>query len=226
MGRILIRLNLDGHFPAVYADLHRTGDLAPLDQAILSLTMLRDRLAEVYGDHADPGQCMHFGDWGRCRAKHGHDGEHLIPSEEQAMAELEAWAQGAWQGEASMSTTTTEAAPVIACPSWCEKRDGCEHERDLDGSFSRIHRVEFTAEGIVQGQRAPLVTAEVWQGETVILEPAGPRVSLDGEPLIDFDLKITSDEWDAREAREMAEAIHEVLTKAAALLEGVTRPPD
>jgi len=55
--------------------------------------VLREQLAAVYGEDAEAGQCMHYGDRGRCRGEHGHDGDYLIPSEEQWQAEFEAMAQ-------------------------------------------------------------------------------------------------------------------------------------
>jgi hypothetical protein len=82
-GRIMVRLDVDGGGPIVYADLGRTGDLAGLMAAADALNRTIAQLSQLYPADGSQrlGQCLACGDWGRCRGEHGHDGEHLFPTE-------------------------------------------------------------------------------------------------------------------------------------------------
>src|SRR4051794_37299519 len=80
MGRILIRLNVDGMGPIVNVDLGRTDQLEALDDAIETLRQVRDDLGRIYGERRD-GQCLTSGDWGRCKSATGHGGDHDFPTE-------------------------------------------------------------------------------------------------------------------------------------------------
>jgi hypothetical protein len=118
-----------------------------------------------------------------------------------------------------MSTTTTTEAPSVPCPDWCA--GGCDYDVDYPGHFSRLHKMRFTVEGLVEGQQHPLVTATVAQCEEVEMGPAGPEVTLHDEPSISFHLGVDEDEWTIDEAREIAGAVVEVLSKATAYLESI-----
>lgn len=81
-GCILIRLKIDGDFTGIYADLGSTDALTALDAVIRDLGRVRDSLRGVHSvTAARPGQCLEFGDGGRCRARAGHDASgHDFPA--------------------------------------------------------------------------------------------------------------------------------------------------
>lgn len=78
-GKLLITLGADGMFNLVDADLHGTGTVAAIDEAIATLQRLRAALDAV--PDLNPGQCLHYGDWGRCRGRHRHGGLCDFPVE-------------------------------------------------------------------------------------------------------------------------------------------------
>jgi hypothetical protein len=89
VGMLTILLNSDGYQDVVAAtDLGRTGDLPAIDRAISALQHLRGYLVDTFGDRLPVGQCMEFGEYGRCVGDHGHEGEHVGPGREAWLATM------------------------------------------------------------------------------------------------------------------------------------------
>lgn len=83
-GRLLVRLNIDGGTDTtVHVDDERSGGLALIRESIAALQRLERHLTALYGDDIPRGQCMRSGDWGRCRLRQDHDGDHATPTQEQ-----------------------------------------------------------------------------------------------------------------------------------------------
>jgi hypothetical protein len=91
-GALIVRLAVDGGaYDHVQADFAQTDDLTGLDRAIAALSAVRAELATLYDARGRrPGRCLESGNWGRCTATEGHDGDHRFPTEEAWRAELDA----------------------------------------------------------------------------------------------------------------------------------------
>lgn len=82
--KILVSLGVDGMFEVVSADLQATGMAPALREAVAALTRLYDAVRDV---DLDPGRCIQYGEYGRCRARHGESCR--FPTEEEMNAELD-----------------------------------------------------------------------------------------------------------------------------------------
>lgn len=78
-GRLFIRFLVDGQGEHVFADLGRTGDIAAIDRAIDTLTEIRNELSRLYDGRQHPGQCLTWGDLGRCNSDDEHPGACTFP---------------------------------------------------------------------------------------------------------------------------------------------------
>jgi hypothetical protein len=93
-GAVIVRINVDGSFDLVQADLGQTGDLTVLNRAIAALGDVRSELEVLYAAGGRrPGRCLESGNWGRCTTIEGHGGDHVFPTEEEWRAEFNALAQ-------------------------------------------------------------------------------------------------------------------------------------
>ena len=86
-GAVLIRLWMDGQHDAVSVDTRHSDPKEVLEMAIERAQEALARLNELHADTSRDGRCMTPGDWGRCRAHSGHEGEHDYPTEQEWEAE-------------------------------------------------------------------------------------------------------------------------------------------
>jgi hypothetical protein len=104
-GAVIVRINVDGQFDLVQADLEQSGDLTIIDRAIAALTSVRAELASLYASHPrQPGRCLESGNWGRCKTTEGHEGDHVFPTEEEWSAEFRALSGARAAREARVTT--------------------------------------------------------------------------------------------------------------------------
>jgi len=85
LGQLLITLGVDGYYNTVHAYLSQGAMVPVLNEAIRTLTLIRDAAARL---PMAPGRCMKYGDTGRCRAQQGEP--CVFPTEAEMYAEIDA----------------------------------------------------------------------------------------------------------------------------------------
>jgi hypothetical protein len=89
-GAVLVRVGIDGDWDGVYLDRRQSPDVAVM-RPRPRRSAYRPRAAHERLARGQRWDLHGTRDWGRCRARDGHAGDHEFPTEAGGMADLEAW---------------------------------------------------------------------------------------------------------------------------------------